>query len=272
MDGLELLKTWPGWANAGAELLLASPAWSLPVRLGGEPATMRFAAAPLADTIDLDVTLDDEPHVLSIADSPRYPDLHLLWGRRAGLPPEIVLALLEKECGEVFALVEDATRCLLGVKGIAAAPSAEARVLEVRSASGTVAFALDLPSAVRTSFGRLENLDPSHPSIRELTRPARVDYCALELTEAERAAMSAGDHLVVPESFADTQRWTVDAPADEAVHLLSPESVEISFGAFADDALPPIPDPAALALVRGDRTLGSGTLARVGLARTVRID
>ena len=272
MDGLELLKTWPGWARAGAETVLASPAWRLPVRLdGGEDAVMRFGAAPLADTIDLDITLDDEPHVLSLADSPRYPDLHLLWDRRDGLPPEILLALLEKECGPVFTLLENATRCLLGVKGLASAPSADARVLEVEAPSGTFAFALDLPPGVRTSFGCLENLDTSHPSIRELTRPARVDYCSLILTEEERQAMSAGDHLLVPESFAGTQRWTVDAPADEAVHLCSPDFREISFGSFADDALPDIPEPSGFVLVCGDRTLGTCSPSRLGLARTIRI-
>lgn len=271
MDALELLKSWPGWSRAGAETVLASPAWRLPARMGAETAVMRFGAEPLADTVDLDITLDDEPHVLSLADSPRFPDLHLLWGRRAGLPPEVLLALLEKECGDVFALLEGATRCLLGVKGLAAAPSPEARVLEVQAASGAFAFALDLPSAVRTSFGRLENLDASHPSIRGLTRPARVDYGALMLTAEERGEMSAGDYVLVPEDFAGTQRWAVDAPADEAVHLCSPGTTEIAFAAFADDALPPVPEPTELALVQGGRTLGSGTLSRLGLARAVRL-
>ena len=272
MDALALLKSWPGWSRAGAETVLASPAWRLAVRVGGESGVMRFGTGPLADTIDLDVVLDGEARVLSLADSPRYPDLHLLWGVRGGLPPEVVLALLEKECGDVFSMLEDATRGLLEVKGLAAAPSDAARVLEVEAPGGSFACAIDLPPAARAAFGRLENLDTSHPSIRGLTRPARVAYCALDLPEEACRSLSAGDHLLVPESFAATQRWTVDAPEDGAVHVCSPETAEIAFGAFADDALPAIPKPSALVLVQGERTLGSCAPARLGLARTVRLD
>ena len=114
MDALELLKTWPGWANAGAETVLASPAWRLSVRFGEETGVLRLGVEALSDTIDLDITLDGEPHVLSLADSSLYPDLHVLWGTRAGLPPEILLALVEKECGDLFFMLEKSTRRMVG--------------------------------------------------------------------------------------------------------------------------------------------------------------
>lgn len=272
MDALELLRTWPGWANAGAETVLASPAWRLPVRVGEGAGQLRLGSDPLEDTIDLDVTLDDEPHVLSLADSPLFPDLHLLWGTRAGLPPEILLALVERECGEIFFMLENSTRRMFGVKGLATAPSPSSCRMDVTLPAGMLSFALDLPPDVRTLWGRLENLDTSHPEIRALSRSARVDYCSLMLTDEERATMSPGDHLLVPESFADTQRWIVDAPSDEALHLCSPASREISFAEFADESLPSIPDPDGLSLVLKEQTLRDCSLSRLGVARTVRIN
>ena len=272
MDALELLRTWPGWTNAGAETVLASPAWRLSVRVGEESGQLRLGADPLEDTIDLDVTLDGEPHVLSLADSPLYPDLHLLWGTRAGLPPEVLLALVERECGNLFFMLENSTRRMFGVKGLASAPSSSARRMDVTLSAGGLSFALDLPPDIRTLWGRLENLDASHPEIRALSRSARVDYCSLMLTDEERASMALGDHLLVPESFADTQKWIVDAPSDDALHLCSPTSREVSFAEFADDSLPSIPDPDTLSLVLGEQTLHACSLSHLGVARTVRIN
>lgn len=272
MDALELLRTWPGWANAGAETVLASPAWRLSVRLGEVSGLLRLSSDPLEDTIDLDITLDGEPHVLSLADSPLYPDLHLLWERRAGLPAEVLLALVEKECGNLFYLLENSTRRMFGVKGLAAAPSASASRMDVSLPTGMLSFSVDLPQEVRTQWGRLENLDTSHPDIRTMTRSAYVDYCSLMLTDDECAVMTSGDHLLVPESFLDTQKWVVEAPSDDALHLWSPTSREISFAEFADDSLPPIPDPDTLSLVLKGQTLHSCSPSRLGIARTIRID
>ena len=271
MDAVELLRTWPGWVNAGAETVLASPAWRLSVRVGEESGQLRLSSDPLEDTIDLDVTLDGEPHVLSLADSPLYPDLHLLWGTRAGLPPEILLALVERECGNLFYMLENSTRRMFGVKGLAAAPAASACRMDVSLPAGMLSFSVDLPQEVRTQWGRLENLDTSHPDIRAMTRSAHVDYCSLMLTDDECAAMALGDHLLVPESFSDTQKWVVEAPSDDALHLCSPTSREISFAEFADDSLPPIPDPDRLSLVLKAQTCHHGSLSHLGVARTVRI-
>lgn len=271
MDALELLKTWPGWSNAGAETVLASPAWRLPVRMGETVGRLTLGTDSLTDTIDLDVTLDGEPHVLSLADSPLYPDLHLLWNVRAGLPSEVLLALLERECGPLFSMLEGATRRLFGVKGLASAPSPAARRMNLDLPAGTLSFALDLPPEVLTMWGRLENLDVGHSVIRAQTRPARVDYCSLMLTEGERSAMASGDHLLVPETFANTQAWMVDDPADEAVHLCSAEFRDISFAEFAEDSLPPIPESSEYSLMLKGQELRKCRLSHLGCARTVLI-
>lgn len=271
MDAKELLKAWPGWSNAGAEMVLASPAWRLPVRVGDRTGVLRFGPEAVADTIDLAVTLDDEPHVLSLVDSPCFPDLHLLWAQRAGLPPEVLLALLEKECGAVFSLVETATRRMLGVKGLAEAPSPAARRLDATVGDVTVSFALDVPSEVLTEWGRLENLEPAHPAIRALTRPVQAYYLAFDLSDGEIAALAPGDHLLVPDDAAAARQWLEEAPADDRVHACAPDAVEISFGAFADETLPPVPEPDRLVLVHKGSRLAACVPATLGTARTLKL-
>lgn len=270
MDALELLKSWPGWARAGAETILSSPAWRMQVRLGTGHAVMT-ADGPGEDALCLDITFDGEPFVLALYDSPLYPDLHLLWSRRAELPREIVLALVEKECGEVLAMLENLVRRQLGVKGISeSAPAGRSYAVSVPT-GGSLVFALDFPPEALQGFARLENLDTNHPSIRELTRPARVDYTSLMLTEEECRTMAAGDFLLLPENFPSTASWTVEPPAEGPVHVVSAAETEISFGAFADDDLPPIPPPSVLVLAEGDRTLFPCELTVLGEAKAIRI-
>ena len=269
MDALELLKSWPDWSRAGAEAILASPAWRLPVRYGTEQGVMTVGGT-CADAILLDITLDGEPNLLALADSPLYPDLHLLWSKRADLPREVLLALVEKECGGVLAMLENLVRRQLGVKGLAESACPSDRVFTVSVGAGACSFGLDLPLPVLQEIARLENLDVRHESIRTLTRPASVDYTALMLTDEERASVAPGVFLLLPENFPATQTWTVDPPAEGSVRLVSRATTEISFAAFADDRLPPVPPPEDLALVIGSVRLPC-ELTRVGDARAIRI-
>ncbi len=79
MKPLEILTMLPQWSDAAPSVLLDSPAWAMPCRLGEESATLRMAGVRPCDTLDLAVLLDGERHLLSIADSPRFADLHALW-------------------------------------------------------------------------------------------------------------------------------------------------------------------------------------------------
>lgn len=270
MDAVELLKNWPTWSHAGAEAILASPAWRLQVRVGNEKGLMTIGGA-CTDALLLDITFDDAPAVLALADSELYPDLHLLWAKRADLPPEVLLALVEKECGGVLSMLENLVRRQLGVKGLSAAAQPAERVYTVTLGAGAFAFSVALPTETLQTIARLENLDVQHPSIRALTRPACADYTALMLTAEERAALVPGDFLLLPENFPATQAWTLEPPAEGAIHLVSRETTEISFGELADDRLPPIPPPAALNLVEGARTLFPCELSCVGDAPALRI-
>lgn len=273
MDGRELLKEWPELQRAGAETILSMPAWGVVARAGETRLKVTTLADQLADPLVLDVTLDGEPHRLAIADSPAFPDLHRLWAARAGLPEALVLALVEKECGGLFLLIESLTRKLFGLKGLAT--SAEGlRPFAAAGAGASLTFSLDLSPELVNELGRIENLDPAHESIRALTRPARAVHGLVLLTDEELAALQPGDFVMLPEDFGGTAKWeTVEAlAASEAIAVVEPQAAELSFAALADEAYPPLPELTHAELVRGGRTLFAVTLARVGEAKGLRLE
>ncbi len=271
MDAVALLKTWPDWEHASLETVLASPAWRMPVRYGETAATLVRAAAVPDDPIVLAVTFDGTPAVLALADSALYPDLHLLWSHRAALPPALVLALVEKECGELFALLEKATRRQFGVTGLVPTLPARPYAFAVEGLSAALAFALELPAELLPVFGDLACLDPAHPSIRGATREIRADYGTLAVTDDELAALASGDFLLCPGEPV-VARWLTAPPADEAAHVLAAAAQTATFAAFADEALPPPPPPSeGLVLVKNGRPYAALVPDRVGEAAAYRV-
>lgn len=258
MEANALLREWPTWSHANAETVLASPAWRMPVVYDGEETALCLADAPMDDEILLGVKFDDEAHILGIRDAAAFPDLHLLWKRRAELDANLLLALVEKECGALFQMLENAVRREFSVTGVVdAAPAGGRRTFRVND----VSFSLDLSSALTLSLGQIGFLDATHESIRSMTRSAWADYGACEVSEAEIAALAVEDRVVLPEG---TPSWSVEAPADGALHVRGREAAQLSFAQFADDDLPPVPPPTALELVRRDRTLAEGEISRIG--------
>lgn len=270
MDAFELLKTWPGWAKANAESILDSPAWRMPAEWNGEAVELTRADGLSGDLIGLDVSLDDETLHLDIADSPAYPDLHRLWMRRGELPQELVLALVEKECGSLFQLIENAFRRQFAVMGLVLAGAAAERTAFRFVAEGEeVLFALTLSPVLRAEIGQLKFLDVTHESIVTLTRELIADYGEVKLSPDELAGLKAGDFLLLP---SETAKWTFATDEAEGLRLRGREQVEFAFAAIADDSLPPVPEPAELVLFRDGQRIASGTMATVGACAALRID
>ena len=269
MDANELLREWPEWSKANAARVLASPAWRLETQFDGKDARLVRVDSLAADaTVVLDVRLDDEPHVLAIEPTPLFPDLTLLKGRCSDLPKEVLLALVEKECGVLFQFVEEIAKRRLSIAGLSAAPIPQT-AFSVSDEGGEVRFALDLSPEMAQRLGVLANLDVTHPSIRNLTREAFACHGEWTLNEAELAALSVGDCLVPDEGF--EPRWLLEVPADERVRALADEKGVLSFAQLADDALPPVPPPQALALQRGKSPLATLEPVDLGLVRAFRV-
>ena len=271
MNAEELIEKWPGIAGADAAAIFGMDAWAMPVGYAGNDATLVKDATRERDVIGLAIKFDDEPHFLAIAVSDAYPELSKVWELKKNLPNEVLLALIEKECGALLQTLENAARRQLSVSGLVphedvGAQNAAAQAFALKNAEGEIVcdFALSLSNALLGEFGRVENLDVNHDSIRALTRPARVEYAAFSLTDEELAGLAPGDHLLLPEIATDAPKWVTETPADDLVHVLGATAGSLVFKDFADDALPEPPEASALILIRKGHAVAEGRLSRLG--------
>ncbi len=294
MKPLEILSSLPQWAKATPATILASPAWTLPCRLGDESCSMRLDAPVPAETLDITIRLGDDEHVLGIVDTPSLPELHALWAARADVPKPILLAIIEKECGPLLQLLENAARRQLKVVELAQG-SSEAKTVCPRvfsAAEDLISFTLTLSSALTETLGQLRFIDASHPSVREIVLSAEVEVTSFALGAAEIAGLAPGDALLLPEVDTIPQRMIVDgrfaasggdvmAWRDEGLlRVLAGEPREITLGALLDAAAG---DADALAVAKPDENallrlshsgniLATGRLGAVGAQRAFVVD
>lgn len=296
MKPLEILLSLPQWKKATAEALVDSPAFALPCRLGDEPVQLRPAPIEpaVSELLGLSVSFGDEPHTLGLARSPRFPELDKLWDNRAGVPEPILLALVEKECGPLFQLLENAVRKQLRLVGLdngahsdVAAPRPFLNLcVSAPSREGTdappICFMLTRTPTVVAALGVLRNLDLTHEAVRSEQLSAEVEYAAFTLPEGDLASLAPGDAVVVSEIGSLPPRWIVDGRfaldgggvspfADDAlVRVRAAESATLPLGAVLDAAEGKVPDVPApsdgsqLRLVRGGKACATGCLGRVG--------
>lgn len=273
MDGTALLMDWPTFGKANAETLFASPAWRLEADSEEGPVVLTKAEARLSDLLWVEVSLEDEPHTLGIGDSEAYPDLHLLWTHREALPREVLLALVERECGGLFQVLEKAFRRQLKIKGLADDPEyPEDRRTDFQLTVGGAVqnFALDLSPLLITDLGKFRYLDTGHESVRALRRPAWVEYAAIGLLTSECAALAPGDCLVIPEEVEPA--WRVTLPEDDLVHVRSEAAGEVTFAQLADGDMPALPEPGRTVLLREGRAVAKGFLEGLGLQRVFKVE
>ena len=240
MKPLEILSSLPQWAKATPDAILDSPAFAMACRLGDEPAVLRPASVEpaAAETLALSVAFGDEPHTLRLARSTRFPDLDKLWDSRADVPEPILLALVERECGPLFQLLENAVRKQLRLVGVenpsrrdaetqGASNVANVEVLPIDNANvanwelaiGTgntgnngniVRFSLTRSASVVSALGVLRNLDLAHEAIRSQTLAAEVEHAAFQLPDADLASLAPGDAVMLPEIGAVQPRLIAD--------------------------------------------------------------
>ena len=274
-DAFELLKGWPGWAKANAERVLASPAWRMEVECDGESAEVTAAPEEVRDFLWLDVAFDDERHLLGVADSVAFPELHLVWDKRGGLPAEILLALAERECGALFQLLENATGRTFALKGVAdaaAADGAKLRMFAVRKPGeddSCQIFALDMSPALNLAFGQLKYLDTNHPAIREMEIDAEAEYARFELAESDIAQLAVGDFLLCGDASA--AKWRYGSAPAQGVRAVGVQAGRLTFGQISDGALPSVPEPEIVRIVSGGDVLAEGVFDRLIGKPAVRI-
>jgi len=299
MKPTEILAALPEWANATPETLLASPAWAMPCRLGEEACSMRLGGVHAVDTLDLEIKLQDAPHVLGIPDSARFPELHALWAARSEVPEPILLALVEKECGPLLQLIENAARRQLKLVGLAPAATEEERPrlhVQVCPEGGAepLCFSLTPSEDLAVAWGQLRLIDTNHPSIRAMELEAVRELAVIAMPPSDLSTIAPGDALLLPELAsgqaqlrlvvaglfavrgADVSAWNDDG----LPRVVAAETERISLGdlfdRMAEDAAVPASEPLAedshLRMVKGGQILAEGRLGRIASQPAFIID
>ena len=277
MKPLEILVAIPKWAKATPDQVLDSPAFAMPCRLGEEQVSLRLGAVQPSDTLDLAILFGDEQHSLRLARSTRFPELDKVWDSRADMPEPILLALVEKECGPLLQMLENAVRRQLRLVGLAASV-ADAQTLSVQV--NDIVFSLTRSETVTAAFGILRHLDLASPALRAATFAAETEFAAFALAPSDLSSLSVGDALLVPEVGSVPPRLVVDgrfvvdesgvAPfADDGrCRVVAAEIRNVSLGELFDAAENPRrvegEAPGQLRLTQGGKTVAYGRLDRLG--------
>lgn len=277
MTVLDLLANWPSWNKKTPEEILASPAWAMVVRYGDEEMRLRRCDTAPRDVIGLRISFDDEEHFLGLGKREQYPDLSLLWYEKKRLPDALILALIEKECCNLLQLLENGVRRQLKIIGLASPDERmDAQGFEVVDKKGNVVafFSLSLSHMVKVAFGDIANVDVTHPLIRDMELPTKLQYASFVLGDDDVENLAAGDYLMLPERKNPVAaKWLpTGAPKDGRLYVLADEPYSLKFSNFADGMLPPIPEPNRLVLVKDDRVLAYGTIAKFGLEAAFAIE
>ncbi len=263
MNAFELLQNWPSWKGASAEAIYASEAWAMPTRWGDRPCLLRRSGTVFRDVLGIAIRLDDEEHFLGLGNRETFPDLQTLWEVKNDLPDALKLALVEKECGPLLQLLENAARRQLTVVGVAPSAARDgATGFEVVDAENNILASFDLdvtPGLVKT-FGQFKCLDLNHEAIRSMTRDAWLVYASFSLTEEELAGLAIGDYLLLPEIAGGAAKWQTALPQDDLLTIASPEPAALTFAQLADGPLPPAPTPTLLRIYRQGKAFAQGRL------------
>lgn len=276
MNELELLLRWPGWEKKTPDALLASEAWAMRARWGDEDVFLQLSDNRPRDIIALKIAFDDEIHFLGIGEREAFPDLAALWERKGEIPSSLVLALVEKECGKLFQLLENSVRRQLRVIGLTGVEErAGSQGFNVVNKRGEIiaSFALNVSAMVSEAFGEMSAINVQHPSIRSMVRCVTAEYATFALGSGVED-LASGDYILTPElDNLLAARWCIDAPQEDGkYHLRAPTSIEATFANFADATLPEIEKPSALELFYGSRCIATGHYAKLGDASAFAVE
>ncbi len=304
MKPIEILQAIPQFSGASPESLVASPAWAMPCDFGERKCTMLADAPAPADTIDIAMTLENEPHVLSIADSPNFPELHAVWSERAGVPDAILLALAEKDCGALFQTIENCARRRLKIDGLAKEAGTGGKRINARLVSGgetLCEFSVTASAALCASLGQLRHIDMTNPSVRDIELESRIVLASVPLQPAEAAALAPGDAVLLPEMegtdgvppasawieagglFSVSANGVSPVRDDAMAHVATSAAAPLSLGDILDCAesggatLPKMLSSALapetpLVLSRSGKVLFAGRLSKTGLMPSFAVD
>ena len=274
---LEKVPEAGGLAGMSPAETLAHPAWTLPVEWDGERAELRSDGTVPADVIAVRVRFGTTPCVLALAASEALPELSRLLPVRSAVPEAIFLAEIEKEAGPLLAALEDATRMEVAVDGLCE-PAADATAFRVvRGGEDLVRFTLTVAPPLLKALGDRRRLDAAHPSIAEAPLDCELEYAKIVLSGEELAGLAAGDMILLPEMGGKTPARLVLAGRGDAAALrvIDAEPARTTAGAWLEaegEIRRGRTEPCRMKLVKGERTLATGSLALLGEHQALRIE
>lgn len=281
MKPFELLGRLGAFSRLTPEEVLAHPAWSLPVAWGGGVATLRADGLVPAEAVLLKVRLGRGDGVLALSPNPAMPDFSRLFPVRGEVPDALMLAVIEREAGDVFQVVENATRQELAVTGMAgegeSLPSSF-RAFRIVTGGDAIPFGLTLPTETVADFGDLRYLDASHESIAGMSMPVEIEAAVFALEQGELDSLAQGDMLLLPElsSGAMEGRVTLAELADATrcrVVAAGREEMPLGDWMAGGGALTrSFSEGDQLELVLAGRRLAAGRLSRLGGQRAFALE
>lgn len=266
-----------GLAGMSPAETLAHPAWTLPVEWDGEAAELRSDGTVPADAITVRVRFGTTPCVLALAASEAFPELSVLLPVRSAVPEAVLLAEIEKEAGPLLAVLEDATRMEVAVDGLCE-PAADATAFRiVCDGNDLVHFTLTVEPALIETLGDLRRLDATHPSIAEMPLACELEYAKIDLSDEELAGLAAGDRILLPEMNEKSPARLVLAGRGDAATLrvIDAEPARVKAGEWlkAEGTIRrKRTEPCRLKLVKGEKTLATGSLALLGEHPVMQIE
>ena len=258
-----------GLAGLSPAETLAHPAWMLPVEWAGEKAELRSDGTVPADALAVRVKFGTTPCVLSLAASEDLPELSALLPVRSAVPEAVLLAEVEKEAGPLLAALEDATRMEVAVDGLCE-PAADATAFRVVcNGEDVVRFTLTVAPALLEALGDVRRLDTAHPSVAEAPLDCEIEYAKIDLSAEELAGLAAGDRILLPEMGGKKPGRLVLAGRGDAATLrvIDAEPARATVGAWLaaeGEIRRARTEPCRLRLVKGGKTLATGSLALLG--------
>lgn len=267
MNAFELLLKWPSWEKASPENIFDSPAWAITTRWRDTPCVLRRTDFKERDVLGIELLFEGQSHFLGLGCRDSFADLSQLWSVKQSLPEALKLALIEKECGPLLQIIENAARRQVTIKNLLPAEKREGCTgFEIINEKGAIlaSFVLQINSEIIHTLGQIKYINTNHPVIRDMPRKARACYAAFQMASSELASLSTGDYLLMPEILNGQAYWINELPLDDTVQIVAPNETQLTFAQYVDDVLPKPPTPTELYLTRNQKTIAHGRLDMLG--------
>lgn len=269
MRSQELFELADGLNGLSAKEVLLHPAWQMPVKIGAQQLVLKCDGNTSADSVCLKVRFGTDECLLGLAPSAAMPEFSALFQVRDAVPETIMRAVIEKEAGALFQVLEDAVRKELVIDGLAERAGEFVSFRMHGDDKALLSFELTPIPSIVDALGDRQFLNVEHPSIADLKLDCEVEYATFALQADEIAGLASGDCLLLPEMLEEKPgRIRVRGKgANELCRVVGTGSVSVTCSEYlaADGDMRVVKtEGEPLALVLGGKIRAVGSLTKLG--------